>query len=96
MNMMMKIKMMMMMMGMKNKTMRAYSLSETASLSFRCSSLPSANFRLLSVASTHLDTKEMESKSSSIEIVGNSSLHLFPSSTPSPSLSTRSNFSFRF
>ena len=90
--MMMKIKMMMMMMGMKNKTMRAYSLSETASLSFRCSSLPSANLRLLSVASTHLDTKEMES----IEIVGNSSLHLFPSSTPSPSLSTRSNFSFRF
>ena len=40
--------------------MRAYSLSETASLSLRCSSLPSANLLLLSVASTHLPQKEIE------------------------------------
>ena len=76
-----------------NLKMGAYSLSETASLSFRCSSLPSANLRLLSVASTHLHTINR------IEIALNWNcwqLHLFPSWTPSPSLSTRSNFSFRF
>ena len=39
---------------------RAYSLSETASLSLRCSSLPSANLLLLSVASTHLQWKKNE------------------------------------
>ena len=37
---------------------KAYSLSETASLSFRCSSRPSANPLLLSVASTHLNKRK--------------------------------------
>ena len=50
----------MMMMRRRMMMMRAYSLSETASLSLRCSSLPSANLLLLSVASTHLPQKEIE------------------------------------
>ena len=50
----------MMMMRRRMMMMRAYSLSETASLSLRCSSLPSANLLLLSVASTHLPQEEIE------------------------------------
>lgn len=41
------------------KKTKAYSLSETASLSLRCSSLPSANLLLLSVDSTHLAQQEI-------------------------------------
>ena len=83
---------------------KAYSLSETASLSFRCSSRPSANPLLLSVASTHLNKRKWNKISVTRKINHPISRffstprcsYLFPSSTPSPSLSTRSNFSLRF
>ena len=81
---------------------KAYSLSETASLSFRCSSRPSANPLLLSVASTHLNKRKWNKIGVTrkinhpIDFFQHRCSYLFPSSTPSPSLSTLSNFSFRF